>query len=214
MSTLRQIEANRRNALKSTGPRSVEGKAVSRLNALKTGIDAESMVVPGEDPRALEELTVEYHERFRPSTPDRRFLVDSLVNAEWQIRRLRKVEAQIWAFEMHRPSDMDKKFPLGLAFMRTRDVQIRLQRRIDAAERTYRRALEKLERPEPTLIHTPTPEESDASAIAPPPQPLESQSIQPAIGFVPSTSKFAPPRPPALGGHTFMWRALEAQEPR
>jgi hypothetical protein len=36
MSTLRQIEANRRNAQKSTGPTSVIGKAVSSMNNLKT----------------------------------------------------------------------------------------------------------------------------------------------------------------------------------
>jgi hypothetical protein len=36
MSTLRQIEANRRNAQKSTGPTSVTGKAASSMNALKT----------------------------------------------------------------------------------------------------------------------------------------------------------------------------------
>src|ERR1035441_4631947 len=38
MSTLRQIDANRRNAQKSTGPTSVTRKAVSSMNALKTGI--------------------------------------------------------------------------------------------------------------------------------------------------------------------------------
>jgi hypothetical protein len=34
MATTSQIEANRRNSLKSTGPRTPEGQAVSRLNAL------------------------------------------------------------------------------------------------------------------------------------------------------------------------------------
>ena len=43
MSTRRQIEANRRNAQKSTGPPSVTGKAASSMNALKTGIYAKSL---------------------------------------------------------------------------------------------------------------------------------------------------------------------------
>jgi hypothetical protein len=42
MSTLKQQEANRLNAQKSTGPRTLAGKAVSRFNALKSGIDAEA----------------------------------------------------------------------------------------------------------------------------------------------------------------------------
>ena len=45
MSSKAQIAANRRNAQKSTGPRSVEGKAKSRMDALKTGIYAEQIVV-------------------------------------------------------------------------------------------------------------------------------------------------------------------------
>ena len=48
MSSLKQIEANRLNAQKSTGPRSVEARAVSSQNALKTGIDALSLIIRGE----------------------------------------------------------------------------------------------------------------------------------------------------------------------
>ena len=47
MATEKQIEANRRNAAKSTGPRSPEGKARSSMNALKSGVDAEAEIIPG-----------------------------------------------------------------------------------------------------------------------------------------------------------------------
>ena len=50
MASQKQTEANRLNAQKSTGPRSVEGKAASRMNALKSGIDARSNFIRGEDP--------------------------------------------------------------------------------------------------------------------------------------------------------------------
>ena len=56
MSTLRQIEANRRNAQKSTGPTSVTGKAASSMNALKTGINAKSFVLPYENVADLQQL--------------------------------------------------------------------------------------------------------------------------------------------------------------
>jgi hypothetical protein len=90
MATQRQIEANRRNAQKSTGPGSVEGRAVSRCNAVKTGIYAKSTIIPGEDPAQLEALGADCHRQFRPATPLARFLVDSLVGAEWQLRRFRE----------------------------------------------------------------------------------------------------------------------------
>jgi hypothetical protein len=57
-----QIDANRLNAENCTGPRSAEGKAVSRFNALKSGLGAHSLIIPGEDPAALEALTSGYHE--------------------------------------------------------------------------------------------------------------------------------------------------------
>ena len=69
MPTDSQIQANRRNAKKSTGPRSAEGKAASSQNALKTGIDAKSPVIRGEDHATLEALATRYHERFQPATP-------------------------------------------------------------------------------------------------------------------------------------------------
>ena len=65
MSSLKQTEANRQNAQKSTGPRSVEGKAASRFNALKSGIDAKSQVLPNEDPDQLEVLVARFP-RFLP----------------------------------------------------------------------------------------------------------------------------------------------------
>jgi len=54
MATPRQIEANRRNALKGTGPRTAEGKGRSRFNALKHGMTAETPVLPGEDEGAYQ----------------------------------------------------------------------------------------------------------------------------------------------------------------
>ena len=138
MATPAQILANRQNALKSTGPRSVEGKAVSRFNALKTGIDAKAQVIPGENPGELEALIAAYDQQFQPCDPLERFLVDSMVNAEWQLRRLRKVETSLW--------DREISGPKGVLGILDSPAFTRLQRRIDAAERSYHRALKELQR--------------------------------------------------------------------
>ena len=49
MTSQKQIEANRRNAQKSSGPKTIQGRSISRMNALKHGLLAEQVVVPGED---------------------------------------------------------------------------------------------------------------------------------------------------------------------
>ena len=57
------------------------------------------MIIPGEDPAQLEALTAEYHRQSQPATPLTRFLVDSLIDAEWQLRRFRTIEVQLWLYE-------------------------------------------------------------------------------------------------------------------
>ena len=48
MTAINKILANRANARFSSGPRTLEGKAVSKMNALRTGLSAKDIVVPGE----------------------------------------------------------------------------------------------------------------------------------------------------------------------
>ena len=48
MPTDRQLAANKRNAQKSTGPKTPEGRAAVRLNGVKHGLNAETLVLPGE----------------------------------------------------------------------------------------------------------------------------------------------------------------------
>ena len=96
MATPAQIHANRLNSQKSTGPCSVEGKAAARFNALKHGMDAQSLIIPGEDPADLDALAHDYHEQFRPYGPEETFLVETLIRADWNKRRLRRIETELF----------------------------------------------------------------------------------------------------------------------
>jgi hypothetical protein len=96
MPTAKQTAANRMNSQKSTGPRTPEGKAASRFNALKHGIFATTQIMFDESAEDLAELAAEYHEHHNPADPEQRFLVDTLVSNEWRLRRLRRVEAELW----------------------------------------------------------------------------------------------------------------------
>ena len=201
MATLQQIEANRLNAQKSTGPSSAEGKAAVRFNALKSGIDAQSQVIPGEDPAALAALAAEYHDRYRPAAPEVRALVDTLVTAEGMQRRFRTVEAQLFQFNITRFIREEQGLQAAQAYERDSNTFDRLQRRINAVERSFHRALAALQKlesraPQPDQPAGPAPE-PPAPALQPrdrcdpDPQPPPNQPTTPGIGFVPST----PPTP-------------------
>ena len=83
MASPAQITASRANAQLSTGPRSVEGKAASSRNALKLGITAQSMIIPGEDPAALDQLTADYRQQFQPVGPVETALLETIIRAQW-----------------------------------------------------------------------------------------------------------------------------------
>jgi len=110
MSTPAQLAANRDNAKKSTGPRTVEGKEASRFNALKHGADAESVVIPGEDPEQYAALAADYTREFEPATAREQFHVETLVRAAWQKKRLERVEARLYRAllaEGAKPDELD-----------------------------------------------------------------------------------------------------------
>ena len=56
MTSDKQAQANRRNALRSTGPKTPEGKAAVRHNATKHGLLSQEVLLPGEDAATLQEL--------------------------------------------------------------------------------------------------------------------------------------------------------------
>jgi hypothetical protein len=137
MSSPAQIDANRRNSQKSTGPRSDEGKAVSRFNALKSGIHARSQVIPGEDAAELEDLAVDYRQQFQAETPLEVFLVDAMIRADWKLRRLQKIEARLWQEALAEDANLAHAY---------RDPALaEAQRRMEAAERSYYRALRQMQ---------------------------------------------------------------------
>ena len=170
MSSIRQIEANRRNAQNSTGPRSSEGKAVSRFNALKSGIDAQSQVIPGEDAAAFDALACDYHREWRPATPLEVFLVDAMIRADWQLRRLHRVEAQLW---IHQIEESGEPAQLGKVYHRAIDAFTRLQRRVEATERSYYRALQQLQRARAAAQSSEDPSFSAPSCPQPPEDALD-----------------------------------------
>src|ERR1700676_1430695 len=88
----RKADANRRNASKSTGPKTPQGKSWSRLNALKHGILASQAVIAtieGHPERKLFEATVEgLAQDFQPVGTYEQLLVQEIAACFWRKRRL------------------------------------------------------------------------------------------------------------------------------
>jgi hypothetical protein len=101
MTSDKQTEANRRNALKSTGPKTPEGKDAVRLNALKHGLLSKGVLLPGEDEAELKELGGRVEADLQPVGELEELLVEQIIAAVWRLRRLRRVEAGIFAWELY-----------------------------------------------------------------------------------------------------------------
>jgi hypothetical protein len=207
MSTPKQAAASRANSLKSTGPRTPQGQAASRFNALKHGIYANYQIMFDETAEDLAELAAEYHEHHSPADPDQRLLVDTLVHNEWRLRRMRRVEAVLWEqaantfFTQHPESEACNSAD---AFATNSGSFERLQRMVNGCERNYHRALKELQRQKSKVgqaLPPANPEAANPDAPAQSPQPEQSKPTSTSSASFPPNSPTPPPaapQPPVL----------------
>jgi hypothetical protein len=92
MTSLKQIGANRRNALKSTGPTSANGKDRARRNALRHGFTAETVLEPLENPEDYRAFEAAVLLEYLPETPVEQELVRRLASLFWRLRRATSIE--------------------------------------------------------------------------------------------------------------------------
>jgi len=192
MSTQRQIEANRRNAQKSTGPTSVTGKAVSSMNALKSGIHAKSLVLPSEKLADLEQLIDDYYRRHNPDSPEACFYLDEVIHCEWLLRRYRTAETQMWQYQAQSAYADEQKYPLGKSATSHSTPFSKLQYRVDATRRAYHRALKAIKE---LKAETAAPVRGVVPADPPPLNPSP-QTTSPLFGFVLSSPSVEPSQLP------------------
>ena len=95
MTSFRQIEANRRNALKSTGPNTEEGKHRSRQNAVRHGLSAETVVEIIEDIDDYRGFEAAIISDYDARTAVERELVLRLASLLWRLRRATAIETDL-----------------------------------------------------------------------------------------------------------------------
>jgi hypothetical protein len=96
MSSLKQIEANRRNALKSTGPTTTEGKQRSRCNAVRHGLTAETVIAGLEDCEDYQAFEAAVISDYDAESAVERELVLRLASVLWRLRRATGIETALF----------------------------------------------------------------------------------------------------------------------
>src|SRR5712691_9459510 len=99
MTSPKQFEANRRNALLSTGPKSTQGKRRSRRNALRHGLAAETVVEAFEDPRHYKKFQAAIVSDYEPRSTVEHELVLRIASLLWRLRRATSVETGLLEIE-------------------------------------------------------------------------------------------------------------------
>jgi hypothetical protein len=95
MATKRQIDANRQNAKRSTGPITVAGRARSKRNALKHGLTAREVTVDEEEASKLEAFRDDIVWDLAPEGALEEELAQQIATDSWRLRRVLRLEAAL-----------------------------------------------------------------------------------------------------------------------
>ena len=157
MATKKQIIANRRNAQKSTGPRTAEGKARVSQNALRHGLFARQLLLPDECPRTFGRFRNHFFAQIKPIGQIETFLAERLIATAWRLQRLLRIETEMITRDLDKNTSHGKLFSLfgaknertslGAAFSRNlseTDNYSKLRRYESALEKSLFRLLNEL----------------------------------------------------------------------
>jgi len=99
MASEKQVSANRRNAAKSTGPTTQDGKLVSRRNALRHGLTAATVIPAIEDAEEFERFAAAIRADYQPISTIEHELVARLTSLLWRLRRSTLIETNLFQLQ-------------------------------------------------------------------------------------------------------------------
>src|SRR6516162_5354729 len=99
MTSIKQIEANRRNSLKSTGPKTEAGKQASRCNAVRHGLTAETVIGALEDADDYQAFEAAVIADYDAQSAVERELVLRLASLLWRLRRAMTMETGLFEIQ-------------------------------------------------------------------------------------------------------------------
>ncbi len=136
MATERQIEANRRNALLSTGPKTEEGKAVVSGNAIKHGILTDRLFVQDDLQEEFARMREGFYLEFQPKGNLEVYLLERVISCAWRLALITQVESEMFRVE----SSWDKIKAVFEGY--SADSMAVISRYENAIERSFYKALE------------------------------------------------------------------------
>lgn len=146
MTSEAQIAANRRNAAKSTGPRTDRGKATVARNALRHGLSAEKVLTFDETNGDFQTFLDEQRAAFAPADAIEEQLVERIAFCAWRLRRIYRIEADIIDSWHDSPFAEQEEVEIGAVFEGNAYEIATVSRYETALDRALHRAYVMLER--------------------------------------------------------------------
>jgi hypothetical protein len=115
MTSVKQFEANRRNSLKSTGPKTEAGKQASRCNAVRHGLTAETVIGALEDAEDYKAFELAVTADYDAQSAVERELVLRLASLLWRLRRATTIETGLFEIQADHLSDFRKTHKISPA---------------------------------------------------------------------------------------------------
>ena len=131
MTSFRQIEANRRNARKSTGPTTEEGKQRSRCNAVRHGLTAETVIGALEDAEDYQAFEAAITADYDAQSAIERELVLRLASLLWRLHRATTIETGLFEIQANHLTEVKRGSQFQPA---SQEVVYALFRRADAVD--------------------------------------------------------------------------------
>jgi len=163
----KQQAANRQNAQHSTGPKSPEGRAAIRFNALTFGLRTRATILPDENPADYSQLWDELEADWQPQNRTERSYLETMVTSQWLLRRLAASEQQIYM----RIDNIEEQFKM-LAYVYKQRAQL---------ERSFRTAIDDMKTSQKERQARPQqPAAQTAQPVKPTSAPARKQAQPPA----------------------------------
>jgi hypothetical protein len=178
----KQHAANRQNAQHSTGPKTPEGKAAVRFNALTFTLRAQHLILPHDNPEDYQQLWNNLEAEWQPQTDAERHFMDQMCESDWLLTRNAYNEKLVYAAGLQ----LEKRLALVNNFS---VLRVRLQR-------SYTTAMREIQQLQAKRRAQPQPQPVQLAQTAPTAQPAAPSSEQPPAqhpAYIMSEGAEAPP---------------------